>query len=246
MKSSKEWISISDMMTGLMMIFLFISILYMNQIQKDSEKRIEERVKETKDSVKQINILTEKYVVDKRTIYEKLKKEFQKDLKKWNAEIIENSLIIRFLSPDVMFDPMKSAIRAEFKNILHDFCPRYFALLYKFRTGIEELRVEGHTSKEWEGVSDKEAYFYNMELSQDRTRSVLQYCTTIKNIEKNINEWSREKLSANGLSSSRPICKDDTVRCRSLNRRVEFRIQINESNVLHKIIKEVKDIFLPK
>ena len=51
MKSAKEWISISDMMTGLMMVFLFLSILYMNQIQKESEKRI----KDTKKSAEKIN-----------------------------------------------------------------------------------------------------------------------------------------------------------------------------------------------
>ena len=243
MKSTKEWISISDMMTGLMMVFLFISILYMYQIQKESEKRIEKQVKETKNSVKQINELTDKYVVHKKTIYKKLKEEFQKDLKKWNAEIIESSLIIRFLSPDVMFDPMKSIIKPKFQNILYNFCPRYFRVLYGFRKGIEEIRVEGHTSKEWQGVSDKEAYFQNMELSQDRTRSVLYYCATIKSIEKNVNEWAIKKLTANGLSSSRPICKEHTVKSRSCNRRVEFRIQINESNILYDIIEEIKKIF---
>ena len=36
-------------------------------------------------------------------------------------KIIEDSLIIRFLSPDIMFDPMKSLIKKEFKGILNDF-----------------------------------------------------------------------------------------------------------------------------
>ncbi len=38
MKSTKEWISIADMMTGLMIIFLFISVLYMSQIKKEYKK----------------------------------------------------------------------------------------------------------------------------------------------------------------------------------------------------------------
>ena len=82
-----------------------------------------------------------------------------------------------------------------------------------------------------------------MKLSQDRTRSVLHYCVTIKNIEKSVNDWAIKTLTANGLSSSRPRCKEDTIRCRALNRRVEFRIQINESSVLYKVIKEVENIF---
>ena len=240
MKSAKEWVSISDMMTGLMMVFLFLSILYMNQIQRESE----ERIKDTKKSAEKINKLTQEYMNYKVLILNKLKEEFKKDLRKWNAEIIEDSLIIRFLSPDVMFDAGKSTIKREFKHILNDFCPRYFKILYEFKKGIEEIRIEGYTSDEWEGLSKKEAYFQNMELSQDRTRSVLHYCVTIKNVEKNINDWVIKQLTANGLSSSRPICKENnTVKCRTKNRRVEFRIQINESSVLYKVIKEVENIF---
>lgn len=235
MKSAKEWISISDMMTGLMMVFLFISILYMNQIQKE--------IKDTKKSVKKVNQLTQGHMNYKVLILKKLKEEFQKNLKEWNAEIVEDSLIIRFLSPDIMFDPGKSTIKKEFKHILNNFCPRYFKILYEFKEGIEEIRIEGHTSDEWGEAFKKEAYFQNMELSQDRTRSALHYCVTIKNVQKNINDWAIKQLTANGLSSSRPICKQDTLRCRTLNRRVEFRIQINESSVLYKVIKEVENIF---
>lgn len=226
MKSTKEWISISDMMTGLMIVFLFISVLYMSQIQKKHE---------------QVQKITKEYINYKEEIYKKLIKEFEQDLKKWKAEIIKKSLVIRFLSPNVMFDPMKSVIKPEFKKILSNFCPRYFKVLYNFKEFIEEIRIEGHTSKEWIGVSYKEAYFKNMELSQNRTRSVLQYCTTIKKLKKRINNWATRKLTANGLSSSRPICKDDTLKCRSKNRRVEFRIQINESNILDDIVKELKN-----
>ena len=82
-----------------------------------------------------------------------------------------------------------------------------------------------------------------MKLSQDRTRAVLNYCATIQSIDKSVNDWAIETLTANGLSSSRPRCKEDTIRCRTLNRRVEFRIQINESSVLYKVIKEVETIF---
>ncbi len=235
MKSAKEWISISDMMTGLMMVFLFLSILYMNHLQKEKEAML--------IAIKKINKLTKKYMNYKMVISDELKDKFKNDLKKWNAEIKEDFLVIKFLSPDIMFNPMESLIKKEFKSILNDFCPRYFKILFEFRKGIEEIRIEGHTSDEWRGFSKKEAYFKNMKLSQDRTRSVLHYCTTIKNIETNVRDWAIKILTANGLSSSRPICEKDTVRCRTRNRRVEFRIQINESSVLYKVIKEVENIF---
>ena len=224
MKSSKEWISISDMMTGLMMIFLFISILYMDQTQKKI------------DEVKKI---TAYYTLYKNSLYKKIKKEFQRDLKKWDADIIEDSLVIRFLSPDIMFDAGSSVLKKKFKNILDNFCPRYFNILYSVKANIEEIRIEGHTSTDWQGVTNQEAYFKNMQLSQDRTRAVLRYCTSLKNIRTEINKWAVQKLTANGLSSMRPICHVDTLRCRHTNRRVGFRIQIHESNSLNDIIKSL-------
>ncbi len=230
MKSIKEWISISDMMTGLMMVFLFIAILYMHQVQEKNKK---------------IEKLTIQHINYKKLILKKLKTVFQEDLEKWKAEIIEKTLTIRFLSPDIMFSAGSSVIKKDFKKILNDFCPRYFNILYELKNGIEEIRIDGHTSDEWEGVKSKEAYFQNMRLSQERTRAVLRHCTTIKSIDKNINQWAIGQLTANGLSSSRPVCREDTVKCRFLNRRVEFRIQINESNILSKVIKIIK-IIAPK
>ena len=244
MKSAKEWISISDMMTGLMMVFLFISVLYMNQVQKDSA----ERVKQSKESIKQIDKITKKYKNHKEIIAKRINKEFQHDLKKWNAIIPkDNSLTIRFLSPDIMFNAGSSIIKKEFKNILSDFCPRYFKILYELRKEINEVKIEGHTSTEWWGaLSKKDAYFKNMKLSQDRTRSVLQYCVMLKNTERSTNKWMMKILTANGLSSSRPICTNDTVKCRNLRRRVEFRISVNEVDVLNAVIETVKNfLFQP-
>lgn len=37
MQTSREWISISDMMTGLMMVFLFIAVLFMNEVRKEQK-----------------------------------------------------------------------------------------------------------------------------------------------------------------------------------------------------------------
>ena len=212
MKSSNEWISISDMMTGLMMVFLFISILYIDQSLKKTEN---------------FKKVYEEYDQNKNAIYHKLHDEFKYDLKKWNAELIEDSLIIRFLSPQIMFDPAQAIIKPKFKKILLDFCPRYFKLLYGLNF-IEEVRIEGHTSDEWIGLTKKKAYFKNMELSQSRTRSVLEYCINNEENSLEISKWAIKYLTANGLSSSRSLCNDSSISCREKNRRVDFRIQINK------------------
>ena len=37
MKKVNKWISIADLMSGLMMVFLFIAILFMNNISKEKK-----------------------------------------------------------------------------------------------------------------------------------------------------------------------------------------------------------------
>ena len=232
MKSSKEWMSISDMMTGLMMIFLFISVLYIIEVKNrvkcdDFPKKFFEKT----------TPLLSTHIKSREDIYNKLQSEFGKNSKQWGgAEIVKQSLAIRF-SPDIIFDTKDHTIKSEFKIILNQFCPRFFNILYSMKENISEIRIEGHTSTEWLGLTKEQAYFRNMQLSQDRTRSVLEYCANLSFIDENIKKWSIKKLTANGLSSSRPLpfCSEDIVRCRKMNRRVEFRIQTNETSILDQV-----------
>ncbi len=66
--------------------------------------------------------------------------------------------------------------------------------------GLNEICQEKLSSKTF--VTAEEAYIRNMELSQARTRSVLQYClSTLGEVETEEKGWAREKIAATGLSS---------------------------------------------
>ena len=234
-----QWISISDIMTVLMIIFLFISILYIKRIQQQMEL-----IKKANSAIHEIS---KQHTNHKQIIYDLLKKEFDKDLKKWQAELLKDPITIRFLSPDVMFHAGKSTIQPYFKNILLDFCPRYLSILNQFKSLIEEVRIEGHTSFEWHGAKTQlESYLKNLKLSQNRTISVLEYCITIKHLKPDIKDWTIKTATANGLSSSRPLCFSNSVACRNRNRRVEFRAQIKSEDILNKINKNLIKIHQTK
>ena len=227
-----QWIPISDVMTVLMIVFLFISILYIKRVQYQMQL-----IKKANEAIQKVN---KEYVDHKQIIYDQLNKEFNKDLKKWDAELVKDPIVFRFLSPEIMFHAGKSTIQPQFKKILTDFCPRYFTVLNQFKKMIEEIRIEGHTSFEWHGARTKtEAYFNNLKLSQNRTISVLQHCVNIRSLKQGIKNWTITKATANGLSSSRPLCSSDSVSCRTRNRRVEFRAQIDSEDVLDQINKNL-------
>ncbi len=215
-------LSIGDLMAALLMIFVLLLIGTMLKLQDefDSKSNVAERYKEL-----QIEL------------YNDLYSEFESDLMLWDAEI-DSTLTIRFKEPDVLFDVGSSSLKLSFSKILDNFFPRYIKVLQyeKYKEHIEEIRIEGHTSIEGRvGMNEQEAYFYNMKLSQDRTRSVLQYCLTLLN--NNVELWTRERATANGLSSVKPIAENETEEGRKHNRRVEFRIKTDAENQLREMLK---------
>ena len=95
----------------------------------------------------------------------------------------------------------------------------------EYRDNIEEIRIEGHTNSNG-------GYYSNMELSQDRTRTVLQYCMSL--VGQDDANWLMGLITANGLSSSHPIITNG-VENKELSRRVEFRVRTNAEKQLEDI-----------
>lgn len=205
-----HWIPLSDLMTGLMMFFLLLAVAFMIKVEADSDK------------IKGVAILYDQLRSD---LHDDLAAEFQNDLGRWGAEL-HPDLTLRFKEPEVLFDTGSAKLKPKFTEILDEFFPRYVAILAsdKYRDSITEIRVEGHTSSLWgQGVAAEEAYFKNMELSQSRTRSALQYVLQLPAIDRD-RAWLRSHLTANGLSSSKPVI-DDGKESALKSQRVEFKIR---------------------
>ena len=235
--TEEHWISISDMMAGLMVIFLFIAISYMLHVQAEQER------------IEQIAVTYEKLQSD---LYADLEEEFKDDLNRWNAVLQEQTLSIRFKEPEVLFEQGSAEVRLDFEKILDDFFPRYIRILReskdtngkpKYINDIAEIRIEGHTSSEWtENTSSEAAYIHNMELSQGRTRSVLEYVLQIPSIRQSqeIQDWLKLHLTANGLSSSKLITSKG-IENKKESRRVEFRVRTNAEKRIVEIINRGKE-----
>ena len=215
-------LSTGDLMAALLLIFVLLLIGTMLKLQEefDSKSDIAERYKEL-----QIDI------------YNDLYNKFETDLPVWQAEI-DSTLTIRFKEPDVLFDAGDSELKNSFSDILADFFPRYIQVLRKdkYIDHIEEIRIEGHTSVEGRYNMDAdESYFYNMKLSQDRTRSVLRF--SLNQLGEDVFEWTRDRATANGLSSVKPISDNETETGRKQNRRVEFRIKTDAEEQIRQMLR---------
>lgn len=222
----EHWIPLSDLMSGLMMMFMLVAIMFMVKVEADSKK------------VKDIAII---YDAMKTELYVDLQNEFEGDLTKWGAEL-DKDLSMRFREPEVLFDTGKDSLKPRFVEILNDFFPRYIKILAseKYRNSIEEIRIEGHTSSVWNGATNHDdAYFLNMGLSQSRTRSVLQHVLTRTEVIRQ-KDWLRAHLTANGLSSSKIVLLPDGIENQGGSQRVEFRVRTNADERIAQILKTVQ------
>ena len=220
-KTDNIWMNISDLMSVLMMIFMFIAIAYMIDVTKEKVR---------------IENVAETYNQTRDNLYNALQAEFKDSLSSWNAEIDKADLSVRFREPRMMFNQGESDIPVRFCRILDYFFPKYIDILSsdEFKGSIEEIRIEGHTSSEWaRNVSEDDAYMLNMKLSQDRTRSVLYYCLNIPKLSNR--GWTKHRLTANGLSSSKRIVEHGQENAEK-SRRVEFRVRTNAETTISKIL----------
>ena len=226
------WISVSDLMTGLMVIFLFIAISYIRKVQENQ------------------TVLTD-YVETKTRLHDKLVKEFEGDTLRWQMTIGKD-LSMRFNNPQVLFASGKADLTPEFQEILDEFLPKYYYILLNdsLRSKIQEIRIEEHTDNVPAPQFDPDAYLANVILSQQRSLSVLRYFRsmpifdTYSEEEKKLLEYW---FTANGLSYGKSVDKKGNYTIESnqpidkeRSRRVEFRIVTSGEEVLENFVNGLK------
>lgn len=217
MRQKKEsfWIPYADLMTVLMVIFLFIALAYMGLLQTKVVGL--ENVKED--------------------IYKDLKKEFQEVAGAWNLEI-NKDLSIRFKDADGLFAQNSGVPTAKFINTLNKFIPRYLSIISKpeYKRNIQEVRVEGHTAAD--------SYQHSIELSQQRANTILFYLvnhSSFAQLEPEIQRTLRYTLTTSGYGWSRALDADgkySKVTRKEYDvqsRRVEFRIVTNSDKVIEEL-----------
>jgi outer membrane protein OmpA-like peptidoglycan-associated protein len=219
-----HWIPLSDLMTGLMVMFLLIAVTYITRVEAETA-----RIKEVAVAYNEI----------RDSLYHDLQLEFGADLPRWRAELVRSDLSIRFTDPGILFANGSSDLKPQFRDILEEFFPRYERLLAspKYRGSITEIRIEGHTSSEWTTLtSADDAYFKNMDLSQARTRSALTFVLSLPSVAQD-RLWLKRLVTANGLSSSQPILDGNQNEDLARSRRVVFRVRTDAEDRIARILE---------
>mgnify|MGYP000265303911 CR=1 FL=1 len=141
-----EWLSISDLMSGLLMIFALLVVVTLFQLKTAQEATKNKRI----------------------VVIQALQQQFNAN--GINAEINQETGDITLLD-SVLFGFNEQELKPEGKLFLSQFIPIYSNVIFSNRDISEEITrviIEGHTSSDG-------AMAYNMQLSLGRANSVYQY-----------------------------------------------------------------------
>ncbi len=223
----EQWAPISDLMAVLMLIFMLIAILAIDGLNRQKADSGDMLVKSS-DEIRagaRSKSLADVHERKCDEIFRLLKNDFGQDFRGWQGTLYRD-LSILFSDRDIVFEKDSAIIKPRFKYILSSFFPAYMRRLSSFSKDIQEIRIEGHTSSEFEGKNTKDAFIANMKLSHDRARAILDFVLTLPAAVE-YEQLAYDRVTANGLSSSRLIRNADGSEDEERSRRVEFRLLTN-------------------
>lgn len=120
-----------------------------------------------------------------------------------------------------LFDTDSDQLKPEAKDILKAFVPKYAETIYKdYGDYISKIIVEGHTD-------DVGTYIYNLDLSQRRAFSVVNFIVGEEIGDYRYKDKLTEDIIAVGRSKAEPIKNNDDSVNRDKSRRVEIKYEVN-------------------
>lgn len=214
------WASMSDLMLGLLIVFIILFCFAMMGFTKQS--------------------------VETKSLKAELSEKIEKQLNKQNisADIDKYSGIIK-ISDLELFEVNSATISPKGKAYLNKVIPVYLNTLLSdqdVRKNISQIIIEGHTdSLSYRSSRSKyDDYMKNLNLSLKRAYALTDYVIRLEYPQKNAYKQDLIKLiSTNGKSFSKPILNEDGKEDHQKSRRVELKFQIKEHSFID-LIKNQK------
>lgn len=226
------WLSYSDMMAALLLIFVLIISFTILQSQTQYEAKEQELlsekeiVKEQQEKLEEQQEQLDKLIGIRTDLIEALKKEF--DGSELSVKVDEKTGSIA-LDSSILFDSGRYDLKPEGEELLRKFIPKYIGVLTdkEFKEYISEIIIEGHTDSQGD-------YLYNLELSQKRALSVSSFCLNeekeVLNKKQITNLWN--SITANGKSFSNPVLDADGNEDAQASRRVAFLFRLKDDEMI--------------
>ncbi len=223
------WISISDLMTSLLFVFILI-LAYMILEYQDKDQQAQQQILAFQ---KNVEARTELLV----TLLESLKK------RSINVEIDKDDGTMR-ITKEKLFDSAKAEVRESKTWIIKAVTTELLSLMQekKYKNAINTIFIEGHTDKINLNKGHHGFRWTNMELSAQRAINtfILMNEQSDGNFSALTNTKGQALISYSGYADTRPISgvSGETSEGRDRNRRIQFFFAVNPPN-----LEEIKNAF---
>ena len=234
-EETSYWLSYSDMMAALLLIFILIisfTLLQSQTVYEEKENELiaqKELVEEQQEQLEEQQEQLDKLIGIRKELIEALKQEFEgSDL----SVAVDSKTGSIALDSSILFDSGQYSLKTTGEDLLKKFLPKYIKVLTSkdFKDYVAEIIIEGHTDSTG-------SYLFNLELSQKRALSVSSFCL---DTEKNVLSQEqvgrlRKIVTANGKSFSSPVLDANGRENQNASRRVEFLFRLKDEEMINDI-----------
>jgi chemotaxis protein MotB len=210
-EASDHWMMYSDLMAGLVMMFILllaVTIVGYHQVLASKERRI--------------NQLLGVQV----SIAQSLEHSFRRS--NLNITIDPRTGTIKFAS-DVLFSFNSYQLSSVGKKSLEKFIPLYISVLLspKYRSDVSAIMVEGYTDRQG-------TYLYNLNLSQERASSVVNFILSPSFPSYSYARLLPQYIVAEGRSYNNLVYINGAYNA-SASRRVVFAFLLKDTSILRSV-----------
>jgi outer membrane protein OmpA-like peptidoglycan-associated protein len=161
-----------------------------------------------------------KIQVNSQSLYEKLCKLFEKEIKQKQLTI-HTDLTIELLDKTLYFEAGVYKLTPKQSNFLKIFGDKLIPFLMHHQESVKQLQINGHTSSEWAQEKYTNRYLKNEKLSMQRAYSV--YSLLFRSQDLQTQKWLSKIIVGSGYSSAKKKVFN-SIENKSLSRRVSFKI----------------------
>lgn len=247
------WLSYSDLMAGMLLVFIVILIGTLYVAQSDLEARqkqldIQEQqlheaqaeLQNAQSELKHLNQNIADILGVRAELMQRIRERFEQT---GGAISFDDATGAIRLGDNILFAQGSAILTAQGAETLNQFLPVYFDALLgdpRLREHVDRITFEGHTNSDIiRGFNLERGYLSNLKLSQERAYHTMRHA-----LETNGHRYPGLKplLAASGFSSSRLIYKDEarTIEDKRASRRLEIRFRLKDEEALERL-KELFD-----
>jgi chemotaxis protein MotB len=229
--SAEYWMTYSDLMAGLLMVFAVVLIVLMIDTQKKARLAREQSQENERQKLRlrELDSQTELTLGVRQRIVEKLSAAIDNR----NVEIDPQTAAIR-IGDNVLFAENDAVVAESGKRTLDDVTNAYLSVFLndvELRPSLSRIIVEGHTN-------DNGSYIYNLGLSQQRAFNVMEYVVESRATPEQA-AFLKKYLVASGRSMMDLRYKEGRVD-KDTSRRIEIKFLLKDDEMVQKLREILK------